>query len=228
MPGLSGKANEVLEELRTVVLGRARLLDAILPPLAFLLGDRLAGPRPALLAALIFSLALVLWRWLRRQTAVYSLFGLLASALAFLGSQLLQRAEAFFLPDLITNLVLAALALGSLALPLPLVAWTSHLVRRWPRPWYAHPRVRPAYAEVTLAWSLYFLIQAGIQWLGFSARNPSLTACLALVGGWPATLVLLVLSYLYGTWRLRALAGPSVAELLAGTAPPWTGQKRGF
>jgi len=39
---------------------------------------------------------------------------------------------------------------------------------------------------------------------------------------------LLVISYLYGTWRLRHLKGPSVEEFKAGAEPPWTGQRRGF
>lgn len=223
-----GKVQELLEELRAVAFGQARLLDAVLPPLGFLLAFRLAGPQPALLVAFVLSVALLVWRLLRRETALHSLLGLAASTLAFLASQAFQRAEAFFLPDLLTNLVLAGLALASLGLRLPLVAWTSHLVRRWPRSWYAHPHVRPAYAEVTLAWSVYFLLQALIQWLGLQARNPALTAGLALLGGWPATIVLLVVSYLYGTWRLRALAGPSVVELQGGAEPPWAGQRRGF
>lgn len=222
------KAREIVEELRAVVLSQARLVDAVLPPAVFLLAHRLAGSRPALVVAFCLSLALVVWRLFRRHMAIYSFLGLLATSLAFVISWAVQRAEAFFLPDLITNGILAGLALVSLALRLPLVAWTSHLVRRWPRAWYAHPRVRPAYAEVTLAWCLYFLVQAGIQWLGYAARDPSLSAGLALAGGWPATVALLVLSYLYGTWRLRTLAGPSVVEFETGVEPPWRGQRRGF
>jgi hypothetical protein len=53
-------------------------------------------------------------------------------------------------------------------------------------------------------------------------------ATLGLFTGWPGTVVLLILTYLYGTWRLARLGGPSVAEFHAGTPPPWTGQRRGF
>ena len=49
-----------------------------------------------------------------------------------------------------------------------------------------------------------------------------------LLTGWPATILLLIASYLYGTWRLRKLGGPSVEEFKAGTEPPWEGQQRGF
>ena len=40
--------------------------------------------------------------------------------------------------------------------------------------------------------------------------------------------LLLIVSYLYGTWRLRSLGGPSVEEFKSGAEPPWEGQQRGF
>ena len=46
--------------------------------------------------------------------------------------------------------------------------------------------------------------------------------------GWPYTVLLLILSYLYGLWRLGKLGGPSVEEFQAGASEPWEGQKRGF
>jgi hypothetical protein len=46
--------------------------------------------------------------------------------------------------------------------------------------------------------------------------------------GWLATVILLVISYLYGTWRLAQVRGPSVEEFWYGTPAPWQGQRRGF
>jgi hypothetical protein len=129
-------------EFRTVVLGRGGVLDVMLPPVVFLLANALAGSSAAMLAALVTSGGLVLFRLLRHQSVVYALFGLGASLLALMLAQVLRRAEVFFLPDMITNLALAAGSLLSVALRRPLVAWTSHLVRRWPRDWYWHPRAR--------------------------------------------------------------------------------------
>lgn len=227
-PAIPGKARELIEELRTVVLGRGGILDAMLPPLAFLAVNALAGTPAAMLAALITAAGLLSFRLVRRTSVAYALLGLAGSLLAFALSHALQRDEIFFLPDMITNLVLAAVSLLSAVLRRPLVAWTSHLVRRWPRDWYWHPRVRPAYTEITLAWSVYFLAQALLQWTVFQLQDPARLAALGLITGWPATFVLLILTYLYGTWRLGRLAGPSVAEFRARTSPPWTGQRRGF
>ena len=224
----TGKAREVIEEFRSVVLGRGGILDAMLPPLAFLAANALAGTSVAMIAALLTASGFVAFRLIRRQSYVYALIGLGSSLLAFVLSQVLRRAEVFFLPDMITNLALAAVSLLSIVLRRPLVAWTSHLVRRWPRTWYWHARVLPAYTEITLAWAVYFLAQALLQWTVFQLQDPALLAALGLFTGWPGTVVLLIMTYLYGTWRLARLAGPSVAEFRAGTPPPWTGQRRGF
>jgi hypothetical protein len=223
-----GKAREVIDEFRDVVLGRGGIVDAMLPPLAFFAANAIAGPIAGMTAALVAAGGFVFLRVLRRQPVVYALFGLGGSLLALLLAQALKRDEVFFLPDMITSLALAAASLLSVALGRPMVAWTSHLVRRWPRGWYWHPRVRPAYTEVTLAWAIYFLAQAVLHWTVFQLQDAARLAALGLITGWPATVVLLILTYLYGTWRLARLAGPSVAEWRAQTPPPWTGQRRGF
>jgi hypothetical protein len=101
-------------------------------------------------------------------------------------------------------------------------------VRRWPPTWYWHPRVLPAYQEVTLAWGAFFLLQALVQWTLIQQQQVTWLAAASLLNGWPATVVLLIGTYLYGTWRLARLGGPSVAEFEAGSPPPWTGQRRGF
>jgi hypothetical protein len=116
----------------------------------------------------------------------------------------------------------------SLAAGRPLVAWTSYLTRRWPRDWYWHPRVRPAYSEVTWLWLVVFAVRLGLQWAVLQQENSTLLAVTNLVTGWPATILLLAVSYLYGTWRLGGLGGPSIEEFKSGAEPPWTGQRRGF
>jgi len=42
------------------------------------------------------------------------------------------------------------------------------------------------------------------------------------------TIVILIISYLYGIWRLKKLGGPSVEEFLSNQPAPWKGQKKGF
>ncbi len=139
-----------------------------------------------MIAALGTAGSFVVLRLLQRQPFAYALIGLGGSLLSFVLAQVLRRAEIFFLPDMITNLALAAVSLLSILLRRPLVAWTSHLVRRWPRNWYWHPRVRPAYTEATLAWAVYFLAQALLQWRVLQLQDAARMATLGLFTGWPA------------------------------------------
>jgi hypothetical protein len=120
------------------------------------------------------------------------------------------------------------LALVSVVIRKPMVAWTSYLARRWPLDWYWHPRVRPAYSEVTLAWILFFALRLFWQVAVFQGQDVSQLVLVNALTGWPATVVLLIISYLYGSWRLVKLGGPSVDEFRNQIPAPWQSQRRGF
>jgi hypothetical protein len=164
----------------------------------------------------------------RRQPALSAAGGLLGLLLAIALAQVLDREEGFFLPSIMTGIGIVLLAAISIMAGRPMAAWTSHLTRRWPRSWYWHPQVRPAYTEVTWLWTIYFLLRVILQLNLFQEQQVARLAGLNLVLGWPATVMLLIVSYLYGTWRLRQLAGPSVDEFIHKVDPPWQSQQRGF
>jgi hypothetical protein len=88
--------------------------------------------------------------------------------------------------------------------------------------------VRPAYSEVTLAWTIFFGLRLLLQLFLFQQKAAQALGWVQLLSGWPALIVLLIGSYLYGIWRLGNLKGPSVEEFKTGAPPPWQGQKRGF
>jgi hypothetical protein len=222
------KLHELVEEFRTVLSGRDNWIDSLLPPVLFVLLYAQAGANFAAVSALILALGLGLLRWRQGRPLRAALGGAAGVALALLVAAWLGRAEGFFLPGIITSGATAALALLSLALQRPLVAWTSHLARRWPREWYWHPQVRPAYSEVTWLWVIYFGLRLAVQLGLFQAAAAGALAAISIILGWPGTIALLTISYLYGTWRLRRLEGPSVDEFQAGEPPPWKSQQRGF
>jgi hypothetical protein len=224
----TGKSQELIDEFRQVVLGRANLLDSILPPLLFVILNALLGFDMAMWSALVIAGILAVLRLRRGQSPLYALGGAGGVGLAIGLTWLLGREEGFFLPGIVSNGLLALLCLASMMARRPLVAWTSALARRWPPAWYWHPRVRPAYSEVTGLWLLFFVGRLALQIVLFGQGAVGLLATLNLLSGWPATIVLLVVSYLYGTWRLRSLHGPSVEEFKARVEPPWQGQQRGF
>lgn len=224
---MPSKTRELLDELRSVTNG-VGLLDTILPPVLFLFLNGLAGFQAAMYGAIGTALVIAVLRLRRKQSLVYALAGTGSVALAIALALLLGRSEGYFLPGIVNGGITIALALVSLLIRKPMVAWTSFLARRWPLEWYWHTQVRPAYTEVTLIWTLFFVLRLWWQVALFQGQNTSQLALVNALTGWPATIVLLIVSYLYGTWRLATLKGPSVDEFKNDAPAPWQGQRRGF
>ena len=175
---MNAKLRELVEEFRTVTAGRGNLIDAAIPPVTFLVANPLLGFDTAAYGALLSALLLGALRLARGQPLKYALSGLGATVLAIVAVRVLNRAEAYFLPGVVTGL-LTVIACGlSVMVRRPLVTWTSHLIRRWPLGWYWHPRVRPAYSEVTIAWGIFFALKLALQaYLLREARTGALAAC---------------------------------------------------
>jgi hypothetical protein len=227
MPKMGNKSRELLEEFR-MVLGKVGLLDTVLPPVLFLALNSTVGFQVAVGGALTLAVVIAILRLFRKQSLMYSLAGLGSVLLAILLAWFLGRSKGYFLPDIVNGGLTVALALVSLLIRKPMVAWTSYLARRWPLEWYWHEKVRPAYSEVTIAWTIFFAARLLWQVMLYQRNNVSQLALVNALTGWPAIVVLLILSYLYGIWRLQRLGGPSVEEFRNQTPPPWQGQKRGF
>ena len=222
------KFRELLDELRTVFAGRNSFLDAILPPILFLLVNRVAGFQAAMWSALAVSIIIAAMRILRKQPLNYALAGVGSVAIAIGIAWFLGKSEGFFLPGLISGSMTLLLTIVSLVIRRPMVAWTSYIARRWTLDWYWHPQVRPAYSETTFAWAVFFAVRLYVQYAVFQSEDVTLLAMTNFITGLPFTIALLVLTYLYGTWRLAKLQGPSVEEFHAGVPAPWQGQRRGF
>lgn len=219
---------EIWEELQTVFAGRVQWVDSLIPPLFFVLINSIFGFEFALWGALGLAFLFVVLRLLRRQPLRYAIGGFGGVILAVIVARFVGGAEGYFLPGIVSGVITSFLCLASVILRRPLVAWTSFLTRRWPLDWYWHPQVRPAYSEVTLVWALFFALRTFLQFELFQDQAAGALGLLQLISGWPAIVILLIASYLYGLWRLGNLGGPSVEEFKAGTEPPWQGQKRGF
>lgn len=222
------RLGEILDELQTVFAGRVRWADSLLPPLIFLILNTIFGFEFALWGSLGTALLFVGLRLLRGQPLRYAVGGLGSVVLAVIVARFVSGAAGYFIPGMVTGIFTSFLCLVSVIVRRPLVAWTSYFSRRWPLSWYWHPHVRPAYSEVTLAWALFFSLRTLLQFQLFQDQAAAALGLLQLISGWPAIILLLVASYLYGVWRLGHLGGPSVEEFKEESEPPWQGQKRGF
>jgi hypothetical protein len=222
------KLQELIQEFRSVVIGQSNLVDTLIPTLVFLIVNGVLGFEHAMWTSLVMAVTITIVRLRRRQPVQYAVGGAGSVLFAIVVSRLVGRAEGYFLPAIANGALVFVVTLASVLVRRPLVAWTSYVARRWPLEWYWHPRVRPAYSEVTFFWAIIFGLRLWLQVILFQAEDPEAFATVTVLGGWPTTIVLLVLSYLYGTWRLSHLRGPSVEELKSGTPPPWQGQERGF
>jgi hypothetical protein len=223
------KLNELKEELRTVFAGRGNdLLDSLLPLVVFLVLNALIGFRSALLGAFIIAVSFLVHRAVKRERLLSILAGF-GGVLIAAGFVTLSGSEAaFFLPGFVSGSITIVLCVGSVLAGRPLAGWASYLTRRWPLDWYWLPLIKPAYRDVTLIWAGAFSARLGLEYWLYQSQAVNALGFTKIVLGWPFTILILILSYLYGIWRLGKLGGPSVEEHQSGIDPPWEGQNRGF
>ena len=224
----SNRIQEIIEEFRSVMIGRGGWIDSLIPPITFIILNALIGFEYGLWGSLGVAVLIAVYRLFKRQSLRYALGGIGGVLGAVIIARLVGGAQGYFLPGIISGVLTVFLCFTSVIVKRPLVSWTSYIARRWPLEWYWHPRVRPAYSEVTLVWGIFFTIRALLQFRLFQLGEAATLGVVQLVLGWPALIILLVASYLYGLWRLQNLKGPSVDEFNSGSEPPWEGQKRGF
>ncbi len=220
--------NEIIKELRSVLVGSTPVADAIIPPIVFVSFNGIAGLMTASILAVASGVAITVTRLFRNRPTRFAIAGLAGTSVAASFAAWSGSAEASFLPGIISGALTALVALISIMAGRPMVAWSSMLVRRWPGAWYWHPRVRPAYRDVTFLWMAFFATRAAVQWNLAQQGEVAELAAVRILGGWPALAVLLVVTYVYGSFRLKKLGGPSVDEFLTGAPTPWTGQQSGF
>ena len=222
---MSIRIKELLEELRTVL--SSKTIDAILPPLIFVLTSNFLNLTIASVSAILVSLVIGIIRLLKKQPCKYAFGGLIIVIIASSLAYFTKNTASYFIPSIINSTVLIIIATLSLIINKPLAAWASHLTRGWPLEWFWRDDIKPAYREVTIFWVIFLLMRLTIQIYIYRLGESNLTWSNILLG-WPFTITILLISYIYGIWRLKKLGGPGVEEFKENKKPPWEGQKRGF
>ena len=192
------------------------VVDTVAPTLLFAVLAVLAPLVVAAGAALAWCAVVVLVRRRRKQSLAHAVSGLGGVVIGVAVALLSGDALGFFVPGIVGNLAFGVLCLLSVPVGRPAVAWTSATLVRWPLEWYWHPRVRPAYSEVTIVWGLYYLGKGGWQALLLRDGDLAALATVRLVTGWPGLLALVAATWAYITWRLGTLDAPDVEAFRSG------------
>lgn len=220
------KLKEILEELKSVVSGKT--LDAILPPLIFVLINSYFNLNLAIIVSVIIGVIIFGFRIVKKQDMTYATFGLVGLVIAAIFAFIASSATNFFLPDIITNVFILMVSVISLIINKPIALYLSHLTRGWSLMWFFRKDILPAYREVTYMWTIFFFIRALAQIILFLQNDVNGLLLVSTILGLPATLFVLTISYVYGMWRLKNLKGPGIEEFNENKQPPFKGQTRGF
>lgn len=218
--------NDIKHEVKSVIGGKT--LGAILPPLVFVIANNLFGLSWGIFAAATTAVILGVLRYLKRESVKYAAGGLLGVLVASAFAYFAGNAANYFLPRIITSGFLFITAVITLLVGRPMAAIASHLSRGWEMAWFLRKDVKPAYVEVTLVWSVLFLIRMVLQLRLYLGGDLLKQAWMNTLLGAPATLTVLILSYVYGIWRLKKLGGPGIDEFRDNKEPPFRGQVKGF
>ena len=220
------RLKDLLSEIKLIFTGKT--LDAIIPPLIFVIINGYLGLSIAIIVSLVIALIFFIYRVVSKQSFSYALFGLVGILLAGGFAFVANNATNFFLPDIITNGFILVLSIGSLIINKPIAAYLSHLTRGWTLTWFWRKDILPAYREVTYLWTAFFLVRTIIQVVLFIGNDVNALLWTSTIMGLPATFLILTISYVYGIWRLKQLGGPGIDEFDAKKQPPYRGQNRGF
>ena len=120
------------------------LVDTGLGPVAFITVNALADLETAAAVAVGISIAIAVWRGVRREPITNAIGGVLGTGLAVFIALYTGSASGFFVPRAIQNAGLAIAFWGSIAFRRPLVGFFVAPIYHFPPGWYRDPRIRRA------------------------------------------------------------------------------------
>jgi hypothetical protein len=217
---------DLLDEVKNFTKGKT--IDAIFPPIVYVVGNRFFGLQIGIILALLAALILAIRRVIKKQSFIYALGGMVGVIIASGFAYLAGNAANYFLPRVITSGFFFLLSMVSLIIGKPMAALGSHITRGWTFEWFLRKDVKPAYTEVTIAWGFLFLARMVLQIFLLRQADVFDVGIANILLGFPATFTVLMFTYVYGIWRLKKLKGPGVYEFMEGKEAPWIGQTKGF
>ena len=217
---------DIIEEFKTILKGNT--LDAVIPPVLFLVLINRLELTTTLVISTIVSILLLLIRIYHKDKILYAVIVIIGVLVTTVFTYISNNASNFFLPDIIGTSVLIIITLISIIIKRPIAAYLSHITRGWDLNWFKRDDVRPAYIEVSMFWLVFFIVRLIIEIRLYFAATVSELAWANIILGFPVTIGVLTISYVYGIWRLHTLKGPGIDEFIENKQPPYKGQTKGF
>ena len=205
MENFKNKFIEIKDEIKNLNPNNESITDSVIAPIFFVVSANFLELNQAIYSTAALLSAIVFYRVFKKQNLKYVFYGFIGSLIAG---------------------TIAFVGILSIIVGRPFTIYSSKAFRNWPKEWYLHKKVKPAYTLVAIIWTFYLLIKAGLQIYFYN--NPEILIVIKLATSNQSTLILLVVTYIVGQKRLQKLNGPSVDEFINNTPEPWTSQQKGF
>jgi hypothetical protein len=186
---------------------RTGILSALSPSVLFLVGHHLGGLVPAIAAASVTSVALIVVRRRQHSTLGVLLPASLVYVLVRAAAGLLTNSdEVYFGVSLATSAVVALVVAATAFTRTPAAARLIPLVVRYPQPIVAHPLYRRVAAHATLAWVVTELAMTAWETTHLADMAAPQFMLVRTFGGAPVMAVLIPVVIFYIRLRLDPLA----------------------
>ncbi len=186
------------EKVVNALGGTRGLIDSGLPALVFMVSFYVTKEiRPSVTYALILSAGLALARLIKKDTIQHALSGLFGVAICAFFATKTGKAENFYLPGLIINVVYGTLYLFLNLIKLPILGLILGPILGENLAWRKDPIRRAAYIKAGWLWVGLFFGRLAVQYPLYRAGNVDLLGIARIVMGYP-----LFIAVAWGSWLI--------------------------
>jgi hypothetical protein len=141
--------------------------------------------RNSVFAALSAGMILGILRLVKRESLTQVLAGLVGLAFSAWLASRSGKAENFFLPGILTNLIYGAICFISLLVKKPLLGYVVESIRGTKSNWQEDAESVKKYRAMTFLWTAVFFIRVGIMAPLYFANETVLLGFFKVALGWP-------------------------------------------
>lgn len=189
--------NDDRDKVVNALGGKKGLIDSGLPSVVFLVVFNVTDTlRSAIIAALVLSLLLAIWRLARKDTIQHSISGVIGVLVCAYFANKSGNATDFYIPKLLTNL-----GYGTVYLIANLVGWPILGLVLGPLlgenlTWRNNPRRKRMYIKASWIWVGLFFSRIAIQYPIYKSGNVNLLGTVNLAMGYPLFFATAYLSWM--------------------------------